>query len=213
MLYGPSVPSQCVTVTVPFTRPKVGPTASFAEVLERRRSGIGHSVSWQRIADLLWFAAGVRGSCEAGRAGLPVQWSACPSAGGLGCLHIICVSENSSRPRLYDPVGHCLIELDVDPLVVTAANRQVVEAVTGAYRGCTLRLVADWAKLSAAYINAESLLFRDAGSLTATLGLTAAWLDLTACPLGFVGDNLVPRLGFPSDRFRAAGAVQIGDMN
>lgn len=193
-----------------FARPTTKPAALFAEVLEARRSSLGGSKTWSQIADLLWFAAGVRGHHPAGRAGLPIQWSATPSAGGLGCVRIVCLADNGSRPRLYDPFGHRLLELDVEAGFVAEANREAVKAVVGAAAGCTLRLVADWAKLSAAYTDAESLMFRDAGALMAMLALCATWLDMTACPLGFLGDDLVPKLGFPADRFRGVGAVQIG---
>jgi hypothetical protein len=56
------------------------------------------------------------------------------------------------------------------------ANREAIKAAVGADRGCTLRLIGDWTKLSAAYSHAESLLFRDAGCLSATIGLCAAYL-------------------------------------
>src|SRR3546814_4488976 len=57
-------------------------------------------VAWPRIADLLWFAAGVRGYHPVGRAGIPIQWSATPSVGGLGCVHVVCLADDGSRPRL-----------------------------------------------------------------------------------------------------------------
>lgn len=193
-----------------FARPTVKPTASFAEVLETRRSGLGGPVAWPRIADLLWFAAGVRGYHPVGRAGIPIQWSATPSAGGLGCVRVVCLADDGSRPRLYDPFEHRLLELDIEAEFVAAANRETVKAVVGKAAGCTLRLIADEVKLSAAYSDAESLMFRDAGALVATLALCAVWLGMTACPLGFLGDDLVPKLGFPADRFRGVGAVQIG---
>jgi hypothetical protein len=167
------------------------------------------TVCWQQVADLLWYAAGARGFAESGRARIPIIWSASPSAGGLQCIQVICIADDGSLPRLYDPIAHRWLVLAVDAEGVCAENWSAVKAVTGLEHGCTLRLLGDWSKLSAAYYDAETLLFRDAGCLIATLGLCAEWLDLKACPLGFVGDAIVPRLGFPSERFRAAGAVQI----
>ncbi len=107
---------------------------------------------------------------------------------------------------------HAFMVLPADRCAVHAKNIEAVVAVLGARRGCTLRLIGDWAKLSAAYENAETLLFRDAGCLIATLCLCAEWLDLCACPLGFVGQDVVPLLGLPVDRFRAAGGVQISKL-
>jgi len=128
----------------------------------------------------------------------------------LGCLHIVCVAETASRPRLYDSIEHRLLEIEADGEAVARLNREAVESLLGRASGCTLRLMADWSKLSAAYENAESLMFRDAGAMTTTLMLCATWLGLTACPLGFVGQSFVEPLGLPTDRFKAVGAIQIG---
>jgi hypothetical protein len=194
----------------PLVRPSSSPSAQFLEVLEQRRSGVGSPVTWSRLADLLWYAAGVRGSADAGRAGLPIHWSTTPTAGGLYCIRIVCVPDDGSPAKLYDPLAHQFLVLAADASRVGLANREAVKAVVGADHGCTLRLVGDWAKLSAAYSNAESLLFRDAGCLVATIGLCAVWLGLSTCPLGFLGSSLVAELGFPAERFRGAGAIQIG---
>lgn len=199
-----------IVVAHSFARPIPDTTQSFSAVLEGRRSRLGSAVTWEQIADLLWFAVGARGREDEGRAGLPVRWSATPSAGGLGCVHLVCIGETGSRPRLYDPIEHRLIEIEAAGEAVARLNREEVECLLGRASGCTIRLVADWSKLSAAYENAESLMFRDAGALAATLMLCATWLGLTACPLGVVGQSLVEPLGLPSDRFRAVGAIQIG---
>ncbi len=194
----------------PLVRPQTAPPLQFSDVLEHRRSRAGGPVPWPKLADLLWYSAGIRGSADAGRAGLPIHWTAAPTAGGLYCLRIVCISDDGSPPKLYDPIAHRFLILAADPDCVRRANGEAVRAVTGTDQGCTLRFVGDWAKLSAAYLRADSLLFRDSGCLTATVALCAAWLGLNARPLGFLGDDLLPGFGFPTDRFRAAGAIQIG---
>lgn len=199
-----------VVATHEFARPIAKATVPFNEVLDARRSRLGGSVTWSQVADLLWFAAGARGYGSTGRAGLPIQWSAAPSAGGLSCVQVVCVADDASRPRLYDPLGHRLLEISADGEAVSLANREAVAGLVGNASGCTLRLVADGDKLSAAYDDAESLMLRDAGALTATLALCATWLGMTACPLGLMGQNLVSALGFPAQRFRAVGAILIG---
>ena len=82
-------------------------------------------------------------------------------------------------------------------------------AVAGGDHGITLRFVTDAQKLDAAYENSETLAFRDAGCIIATLGMCAEWLNLAMCPLGFVGQDMLNVLGFPRERFLATGAVQI----
>lgn len=100
--------------------------------------------------------------------------------------------------------------LDVDAAAVGRRNACAVRSVLGGSAGCTLRLVADLDRAGAAYEAPVSLVLRDAGCLAATLYLVAEWLGLVACPLGFLGQDLVEALGFPTSRFMGVGAVQVG---
>lgn len=193
-------------------RPQQPPSRDFADIIRSRRSDVAGPVSWVRVAELLWHAASIRGYADSGRAGLPIEWRVSPSAGALHPTHLVCINDAPDlRPRLYDPVDHAFHILNVDGNDIAARNATAVGAVIGAHRGCTIRLLSDFAKVSAAYENADSLILRDAGCCVATLCLCAEWLELAACPLGFLGDDMVPLLGFPQPRFRAVGGVQITD--
>jgi hypothetical protein len=186
---------------------------NFQSVLAARRSSIGNSVHWSVIGELLWYAAGLKGYAQAGRAGLPIGWSASPTSGGLQSICIVCISDDAAAPRLYEPYNHAFSVLATDSNAVLRENRAAVTSVVGAHRGCTLRLIGDRSKLLAAYDNADSLLLRDAGAMVATICLCAEWLGLCACPLGFLGNSMLPLIGFPSDRFQGAGAVQISSSS
>jgi Nitroreductase family len=190
-------------------RPKVPARRDFEDVLAARRSSIGQPIEWSNVSELLWYAIGYKGYAEAGRAGLPIAWSASPTSGGLQAVQIVCISDDGSAPRLYDAKRHEFAILEANPKSATSENAAAVRAVTGTHRGCTLRLIGDRSKLFAAYENADSLLYRDAGCIVATLCLCAEWLKLSACPLGFLGQSMLPLLGFPQDQFCAVGAVQI----
>jgi hypothetical protein len=98
--------------------------------------------------------------------------------------------------------------LDASPRVADV-NREQVAAVLGIAQGCTLRLIADIEKIDAAYVNGESLAWRDAGIVCATLSFVAEWLGLRSNVLGFSGNAYLPLIGFPTNRFMAVGAVQI----
>jgi len=203
-------PFACPDATIEvLARPRLVSQRTFQDVLDRRRSSVGKTVDWTSIADLLWYSAGLKGYAQAGRAGLPIGWSASPSSGGLQSIAIVCISDDGSASRLYDPVNHAFVVLPADGAAVSQENRNDVLSVTGAENGCTLRLIGDRSKLLAAYENADSLLFRDAGAVLATICLCAEWLDLCACPLGFLGNSLLPQLDLPTDRFQAVGAIQI----
>lgn len=190
------------------TRP---PERPFADVLRARRSRLGAAVGWGRVADLLWHANGATGEAAVGRAGLPVARRPAPSPGGLHAIYAVCIDEAGDLPRLYEPAGHRFHALKVDPREIGARNAAAVAAVAGTHRGCTIRFIADLAKASAAYRTPESLVLREAGCLLTIHCLCAEWLGLTACPLGFLGQDLVGPLGFPTGRFLAVGAVQVGE--
>lgn len=181
----------------------------FIDVLRSRRSAVGGPVELGRVAELLWHAVATKGHAPAGRAGLPVEWRAAPSAGALHPISVVCIPESAEGAFFYDPREHAFRTLDVDRVAIAAANATDLAAVVGATRGCTLRLLADVNKANAAYEHATTLVLRDSGCLIATLCLCAEWLGLAACPLGFLGQPVVGALGFPEPRFRAVGAVQI----
>lgn len=145
---------------------------------------------------------------DEGRAGIPVQWSATPSSGGLQAIHVIALSNNLDAPRLYDPLTHSWLHLKVDVGDVQRRNDSINSSL-GVGIGTTLRFIGDSEKISAAYINGESLIFRDAGCLLATIGLCAEWLGLSACSQGVQGQDMLPALGFPVPRFRGAGGVHV----
>jgi hypothetical protein len=179
-------------------------------VVRARRSELAGPIGWSHVAELLWHAAGSKGYAHSGRAGLPIEWRASPSAGGLHPIRLVCINDDADyRARLYNSIDHAFHVLDVDGKNIVAKNTSAVAAVVGAHRGCTVRLIADITKVAAAYENPDSLVLRDAGCIVATLCLCAEWLGLAACPLGFLGEEMVSPLGFPEPRFRAVGGVQI----
>lgn len=149
------------------------------------------------------------GQCP-GRTGLGVVRRPSPSAGGLHPVGIVCMDDGGDFPRLYDPALPAFQVLDVDAAAVGRRNACAVRSVLGGSAGCTLRLVADLDRAGAAYEAPVSLVLRDAGCLAATLYLVAEWLGLVACPLGFLRQDLVEALGFPTSRFMGVGAVQVG---
>ena len=189
--------------------PKEQPERSFIDVMESRRSAIGGPVRWQEIEALLWYACRTRKFCGLGRAGIPVEHRIPPSAGGLHSVQIVCqMLDGEHRPRAYLHTRHAAAVLDAS-LQVADVNREQVEAVLGIAQGCTLRLIADIEKIDAAYVNGESLVWRDAGIVCATLSFVAEWLGLRSNVLGFSGNAYLPLIGFPTNRFMAVGAVQI----
>ncbi len=112
-------------------------------------------------------------------------------------------------PRLYLPGRHAFAILDRCDRDAAQANLDDVRDIIGSERGCVLRLVGDFYKMAAAYHRPESLLWRDAGVITAGICMLAEWLDLSSAPLGLIGSGHLQRMGFPADRFMALGAVLV----
>lgn len=189
-----------------------GPERSFPEVMQARQSRLGGTPGWQSIGELLWFAAASRQSLGIGRAGIPIEHRWPPSAGGLHAIEIVCLMATPQEcgPRLYLPDQHALALLAAGGAAEACReNARIVGAMLGIGTGCTLRLIADFSKVAAAYTNPESLVWRDAGVLVATLAYVAEWLGLRTRPLGLVGTGLLSMLGYPQDRYMAVGGIQV----
>lgn len=186
-----------------------GRAVEFNDIVTSRRSKVGGPLAWDQVGNLLWHLTRATGSPTPGRAGMVVERRAAPSAGGLHPISFICIADDAAAPRLYRPEPHAFLRLRVKSPDFATRNRALVQAVIGSVRGCTVRFVADRAKVAAAYEDADSLILRDAGALLATACFYAQWLGLAACPLGFLGSELLDDLGVPTSRFVGVGGVQI----
>lgn len=182
----------------------------FRDVLESRRSAVHGPLSKEELASLLWYATGIRGWEQSGRAGLPISWRPAPSAGGLHPIEIVaipaCVDEEILH---YDPLDHCYGYWGGPWCDLITEHIAMTTLAVGAVSGWTLFMIADFARTDAAYENPVTLIMRDAGCLVGTLCLCAEWLGLSSCPIGSLRQDLVAKLGYPEDRFMAVGAVQI----
>lgn len=187
---------------------------SFLDVLARRRSQIGDPISWDRVSELLWHCCRTRGWSGIGRANIPIEHRALPSA---GALHSVCVvadmtgTETAGRLRLYLPGRHAFAMLPETRFGAGSARSHHVRQMCGAEVGCTLWLVGDMAKIEAAYIHGESLLWRDAGAIVAGLSLTAEFLGMCGVPLGAVGEAHQEDMGFPKSRFLGLGGIHLSE--
>lgn len=204
----PGVWSDCwplATHSVSLRAPIGPPQRSFLDVLQSRQSSVGSRVQIQEIADLLWYAMAPT-PVGRGRAGMPVEHRPYPSFGGLCCVRVLVVCRDEQLVALYEPREHRLDVIEVPGLI--AENNDDVALVLGHAVGCTLRFVGDLSKAQAAYTSPETLLLREAGGLSATIGLCAEWLSLRSCPLGSLGSSLCDLLG-NSHGLIGLGGIQI----
>lgn len=161
------------------------------------------------VGNLLHHLTKDAGSESIGRAGIPVRRRITPSAGGLHPYSFLCIGDEDRRALLYDPATHAFMPLTASHHDLYELNHREVSGILGSAPGVTVRVVMDAAKVAAAYRNPETLIFRDAGAILSVAGMLAEWLDLLACPLGFMGGTFVDAAGLPTDRLIGAGGFQL----
>ena len=109
----------------------------------------------------------------------------------------------------YDPLTHSLREARVKPDAWRAFRRDVARAAPKG-RGTMILLVADSAATAARYDHCESLVYRDAGCMIATIQLTAGALGMSCIPIGFKGEGFVDALRLDRNRFFPCGILSAG---
>jgi hypothetical protein len=114
-----------------------------------------------------------------------------PAAGGLHALHLLCLPfDKHDACGLYDAEAHGL-RAPNSLEDARALNRQSVAKIADAGKGTTLQIVADRYRYEGCYDHCDSLMWRDAGALTAVVSLVATLLGLVSVPLGRHGDDIV----------------------
>ncbi|MFC0387624.1 nitroreductase family protein [Muricoccus vinaceus] len=135
-----------------------------------------------------------------------------PSAGALHPVSIVVLRGGRARATALrvDPVGaHVQLLREREPGGAARLLTRLPQYLPQA-RGTMLVLLADRQLTAAAYRSPDSLLWRDAGALLATLQITAAGLGLGTCLLGLLGHEVARSL-FPSgNRIVAVGACVVG---
>lgn len=181
-----------------------GPETSFHEVLERRESEryLG-KLSRSKLGSLFWHAARVRSNT--GREHRPA-----PSAGGLHPIELVVLEPPFTRAQRYDPHRHTIEELaTLDETALATAGLSIAQIVSSPSSTVILEL-ASFELDDAFYSDSESLVWRDAGCILATLHLTASWLGLGSCLLGTLGTDAA-KIVSPDAVMSGVGAMAVGE--
>lgn len=193
---------------IPLTRRILTGSDGFFEVLARRRSALGGSVSERELSSVLWHAMLLRERNRNSRFG---EWEsrAAPSAGGLHSLGIACLPvDGSPWCGLYDPEAHELRSSSSFEGAVSL-NRNEIDEILSSKHGITLQFIGYRRRYEACYQHWESLFWRDAGALLGIITMIATALGLEASPVGRNGRDIVAAAGFPTE-YLAGGAIHIG---
>lgn len=182
------------------------PTGDFVDVLNGRSSAVGSALTINDLSSLLWHSTFLRAR-RPGRFGIPWESRSAPSAGGLHPIRLLVLPIEDGVPfGLFDQAEHALVGIGAGALV---ANRESVRNILGDIGGTTIQMAADQALLDGCYENSGSLMWRDAGALTATICMIATALGLAATPIGRTGEAIVRAAGMPGE-YVGVGAVHVG---
>lgn len=176
-----ALPEQIAATSKPFSQVAMG---------RRTRYEFG-PVSHSMLGSLLGLTCRVQ-SCGNEQLGFALSKRPAPSAGAIHPIHVI-VHENADGTWYrYDPMDHALVELPsaVQPKEVRVAMNQIVQGDNATM----LLFVAEPGKTFAKYVDACSLVWRDAGVLLGCFALAAEALELNFLPLGVTGEPWVSQL-------------------
>jgi nitroreductase len=191
--------------------PNAFPEALLVEVFKRRRSR-RHFEELQRpaLSALLWIAAKTD-VAKLLPSGFLWQHRGAPSAGGRHPVHVLVLSTVDREPtaRLYDPIAHALIELEILETPLISDFLKTLDAVVPLGAGTVFWFVAEYSRTLGRYEDGESLVWRDAGALLAAFCLAAEAAELSCCPFGLTGDQFVRSL-FRNEILGGVGGLVVG---
>jgi SagB-type dehydrogenase family enzyme len=182
-------------------------TARFFDIVDERRTLYGGTpLSLAQISSLLAYVA-LSEKPSARRGEESVKFRPVMSAGARHPIDILVIGARgwNDHAYLYDDTLHALAELPRHPSL-GAWLRDYAEQSTATSQGTLFWFLAASGRTESKYLNAESLIWRDAGALLQQFSLVATALKLTCVPLGATGEpGLSKQLRPIRGRFGAGG--------
>jgi SagB-type dehydrogenase family enzyme len=193
---------------IPVPRRRVAGPGFFGVLRSRRSRRAAGPLNDVALGTLLWHTSKTWES-----KGTLVRWEhrGVPSAGGCHPIDIL-ITNRSGRPGelfWYDPIAHGLIEI---PHSDGGELGELIAEMGGAAgrEGTLLLYGAQSARTTSKYVNAESLIWRDAGVLTGVMTLVAEALGAHCTPLGPTGEPYVSRLVRSGGQVVGVGGCSVG---
>jgi len=185
------------------------PESNLQSLLAKRqtRRSFGR-ISLTALAGLLQTVQAV-GSVSGGPYGITTSHRPTPSAGAIHPVHLVVTVPTFDGWHRYDPFRHALVSFEsrIDPLEVLRHATQFVDP----QEGSLVMLIAEPGMTYAKYLNAASLVWRDAGVLLGYLSLAAEAMGLAFCPLGATGEpwasTLIDQAGLQGVGLALVGSV------
>ena len=175
----------------------------FLDTMTNRRSErkFGRPLEDAELSSLLWLSCRtIMSHREPSR----FSWEhrVTPSAGGRHPIHLLVLRRRARRTlfELYIPQDHSLARLSCSDIPLQQLLKQC-DQLMNIRHATVIFFAAEIARTSSKYLNPESLIWRDAGALVATLNLAATALRLPSCALGLTCEPYISRF------LRSRGAV------
>jgi Nitroreductase family len=180
----------------------------FFPALENRRSSRNYGpLLDSQLNALLWFSN--RTISKAPNVGKRWEHRTSPSAGGRHPIDVLIMRKNPTLElALHNPCGHSLLTLEIESSQLFDFWRQI-DQVLPLGDATLLWFAAQPNRTSSAYLNADSLIWRDSGSLLATFYFVASALNLSACAIGPTGNEFLQTI-FQTVALEGVGGVAIG---
>jgi SagB-type dehydrogenase family enzyme len=182
------------------------------DVLTSRRSRrTFKTVSAEKLNALLWHSARV--ICLTPPVASRWQHRSYPSAGGLHPIDLLVFigREGSENVLLYDPLAHGLSKVVINEGAYFTQLLDLTNQVVPLEEATIIWLGAQFERTLSKYENGESLVWRDAGALIATISLVAESLGLNCCALGITGEPFLSQMLNSRGKVVGVGGVLIGE--
>ena len=185
--------------------------ATLFDVLESRQTcrSFEGPLDEPALSTILWYSSKTR-TTRREASGFVWQHRPSPSGGGRHPLDLLVWQSDTVGPCLYDPIAHSLVELNANtPSAgeeLIAHTRHIVPFKTASL----IWFAAQFDRTLSRYQHGESVVWRDAGVLTAAICLIAEALGLSCCPLGITGEPFISRLLGSKSLVVGAGGLLIG---
>jgi SagB-type dehydrogenase family enzyme len=184
---------------------------SFFDVINARKSERFFSeLSLYQISNLLWYSAKVKDAFAVENGNILTHRNS-PSAGAIHPIDILVSLSSPLKERVlyyYNPFEHKLIKLKFNPLLLHKFFVHVSSNLK-LDNGMLVWFVAHIKRTQAAYINPESLVWKDAGALIMMFQLVATAFDIKSCPVGTLGEPILSEM-FGGAKLISAGGMLVG---
>lgn len=191
--------------------PDPPPASLFFEVLDRRRSQrTFKSLSFDQLNMLLWHSARTINIAPKQN---PIRWEhrPSPSGGGRHPVDVFILNRRvaDNKVLLYQTIPHAIATLRVEEKALKNLLTKTAEILPP--RDATIIWFgAQFQRTLSRYQNGDSIVWKDAGALTATFTFVAEALELNSCPIGITGEPYFSQC-FQTEKLIGVGGIYVGN--